>query len=368
VRGAPAALTVLAPGLAGPADPGSGDPGQASRLLVEHLVLGGLTRLLSRADAVVSPWRAPALDGLLFEALGVPRPPAGDWPAAAVSRLGCGSAAASRDSAAWIRADPVHLRPDMGRLVLLEPATLGLTGEEARSIAEWLNAQEHNPVPCLEVACAETWLAPLEAVPCLATTSPAAAHGADADAHLPTGADAAAWHVRMNELQMLLHACPVNAERERAGRRPVNSLWFWGAGTLPAPPPSRFDAIHGSGPLARGAAAWCGLACESPPGGARDWLAEGPRGCHLLLLDGLHAAARGGDPLAWRGAVADFDGAWLSPLEVALRRGRVQRLEVHAGGGVGFTVTRRGARRWWRRDRPLGDLIARLRRAHEGAW
>jgi hypothetical protein len=38
------------------------------------------------------------------------------------------------------------------------------------------------------------------------------------------------WHRLLNEIQMFMHQHPVNAERMRQGRLPINSLWFWGAG------------------------------------------------------------------------------------------------------------------------------------------
>lgn len=38
------------------------------------------------------------------------------------------------------------------------------------------------------------------------------------------------WQVIQNETQMLLHSSEINQQREIAGLKPVNSLWFWGAG------------------------------------------------------------------------------------------------------------------------------------------
>lgn len=38
------------------------------------------------------------------------------------------------------------------------------------------------------------------------------------------------WQVIQNETQMLLHTSEVNQQREIAGLKTVNSLWFWGAG------------------------------------------------------------------------------------------------------------------------------------------
>ena len=42
------------------------------------------------------------------------------------------------------------------------------------------------------------------------------------------------WYRLLNEIQMFMHQHPVNAERMRQGRLPINSLWFWGAGERPA--------------------------------------------------------------------------------------------------------------------------------------
>ncbi|MCP4333288.1 MAG: hypothetical protein GY785_11585 [Gammaproteobacteria bacterium] len=42
------------------------------------------------------------------------------------------------------------------------------------------------------------------------------------------------WYRLLNEIQMYMHQHPVNVERMRQGRLPINSLWFWGAGERPA--------------------------------------------------------------------------------------------------------------------------------------
>src|SRR3546814_7921528 len=50
---------------------------------------------------------------------------------------------------------------------------------------------------------------------------------------LPAGNDGRRWRAVLNEAQIVLHNHPVNAERVRSGRMPVNSLWFHGGGRLP---------------------------------------------------------------------------------------------------------------------------------------
>ena len=51
------------------------------------------------------------------------------------------------------------------------------------------------------------------------------------------------WQVIQNETQMLLHSANLNAQREKAGLKPVNSLWFHGAGKAKEIS-SQFDVIH----------------------------------------------------------------------------------------------------------------------------
>ena len=46
------------------------------------------------------------------------------------------------------------------------------------------------------------------------------------------------WYRLLNEIQMYMHQHEVNTERLRRGLLSINSLWFWGAGSLP----KAFDA------------------------------------------------------------------------------------------------------------------------------
>ena len=178
-----AELTLIVPGLAGPADPGTGDPDAASRVLATDLALHGLARLVSRAGTLRSPLVAPDAGGLLLELLGVGRTAgsAGSRDAAVAS------AADDTPGAVWMRADPVHLRAGPTRLVLMEPASLGLSVEEARAIAGWLAAHPHGPDLDLEVRRADAWYVRLPAAPRVRTSAPSAAHGDDARHHLPAG-------------------------------------------------------------------------------------------------------------------------------------------------------------------------------------
>src|SRR5690606_8904565 len=53
-------------------------------------------------------------------------------------------------------------------------------------------------------------------------------------AHLPEGQAGRRWRALLTEAQVILHAHRWNQQRIARGDAPINSLWFWGAGMLPA--------------------------------------------------------------------------------------------------------------------------------------
>ena len=74
------------------------------------------------------------------------------------------------------------------------------------------------------------------------------------------GRDAKFLHVRLNEIQMLLHEHPVNVRRERKAMPVVNSLWLNSGGVLPpAPKPVTPAHIWAKDVLHTGLARWLGM-------------------------------------------------------------------------------------------------------------
>ena len=69
-------------------------------------------------------------------------------------------------------------------------------------------------------------------------------------------------------------------------------------------------------------------------------------------------AAAYGDEAAWRGWVEGVERAWLAPAVAALARGALAGLELHAGDGRRWRLTRGGLRRFWRRVRGLERWLA----------
>jgi hypothetical protein len=228
----------------------------------------------------------------------------------------------------WLRADPVHLHLLRDRAVIVPLS--GLAPEHAAALLETLNrhfAGRHEfraPHP-------DRWA--MSSAPAPIDTPPARTlAGEDLASRLP----AAPWPALLNEIQMALHEHPANEGCEL----PVNGLWLWGAGELPATAAAPWRSVSAEDPLALGLARIARLAHRTPPASANEWLAELPEdGRHLAAFDALHDA---------------FDEQWVAPLLAALRRDRIGMLTLHApDAGRAFELARSDLRRFWRRPRPL---------------
>lgn len=235
-----------------------------------------------------------------------------------------------------LRADPVHLHLLRDR-VAFAGAVQGLTMTEAKALTDALNRHFFDDGLELLAPHPDRWYLLLDAPTEVQTTPPAEAAGLDAGAVFPRGADAGRWRMWINETQMVLHEHPVNVERERCGRMPVNTVWPWGGGTLGRPTASPYAQVWADDPLARGLALATGQ--EVFPS---TWKPSALPGKGNVLL--VHDAAAGLDEDVL---------VWISSL---LRSGAVAAVHLHleGNGWVNSHVLRRtDLWKFWRRPRPL---------------
>lgn len=280
--------------------------------------LPALSKILARARATrlgARPWEAA-----LLEAFGVARQR--DWPLAPLSWLGEGG---ERAEGYWLHADPVHLRAERDALLLLDARHFALEPEAARVLVDAVNAHFAPDGLRFFAPNPTRWYVRVDRVPDISTWSLRAAAGRSIDALLPYGPEALAWHRKVNEVQMLLHAHAVNEVRESAGQPAVNSVWFWGGGVLPAAEGGRFSGVWGDDPLARGLARAARLPCAPLPQGADPWLAQSAAGEHVVLL-----ALPAVQP---REALLAAERLWFAPLLRALKRRQLSALTLVAEDG-----------------------------------
>jgi hypothetical protein len=153
------------------------------------------------------------------------------WPLAALTRqLDAGDANLN----AWLRADPAHVRAEMGVVRLLACGDLGLTQIEADELIKPLKILFGDIGFPLSAPHPSRWYLMLPKESKLPEFQPPdTAIGADIFSQFPSDDVAKRWRALLNEAQITLHNHPLNAERIQKGLLPVNSLYFWGGGILP---------------------------------------------------------------------------------------------------------------------------------------
>lgn len=160
----------------------------------------------------------------------------------------------------WLSADPCWVQVEMNGARLLACGQMGLSREEAEALAQPLRPVLGDAGMQLEVSTPDRWqlrLAPGATLPPFA--APEQALGEDLFQHLPQGPEGRRWRVLLNEIQVLLHQHPLNAQRRAQGLPPVNSLWLWGGGTLPTGVSSAWPRAIGDDPLLRALAHRSGI-------------------------------------------------------------------------------------------------------------
>ncbi len=267
------------------------------------------------------------------------------WPAdtglAALGRVGEGAAP---DGRWWIRCDPVHLAVDGDRLLMADSETLGLSADEARRLAKAVAPIFADEGGILEPLAPHRWYLSLPRPPAFAGSLPSQVAGRDVHPHLP-GGDSRYWRARLNEAQMLLHQTLVGAHGGQAPGVAANSIWFWGAGMLPAIlPAATVRHVYTADVVAAGMGVCGGAHVHRDLPDARS-LALGED--LLVTFQGGEGPAQYGDVAAWEAFLRAWQDTWLEPLKGALRAGRFHELIVMGDEGVRYHLQRRDVRLWW---------------------
>lgn len=342
----PRRLTLVVPELFGPVSI------RQSPAAWQGLVLPGLEGLLSRSRC--ERLGGAGLERSLFSLFDVDVPVEVDVPVAAVTRQ---RDAGDAGEYWWLRADPVHLRVDRDRLVMMGNTALNIAEEECAQLVADLNQHFGDEDWTLEAVNARRWYLRLAHDPCIHTEALPEVVGQDILPHMPRGTAEGRWRSLLNEVQMVLHASAVNREREARGLLPVNSLWFWGGGRLPQVPRGGWSQVWGSDTLTAGLASLGGAAYATLPEDAVVWLQDDTPGHHLVVLEGLREKVRFGNLEGWREIIESLHDYWLTPLFAALKQRRLAALSIYPADGTVFHVTAGDARRWWTRRRPLATWL-----------
>ena len=281
-----------------------------------------VARALGRAECIeASPGEAAQLQRH-FTIAGVPA--AEHWPVAALTRqLDAGDA----EGSVWLRADPAQMVPDMhGARMMGHGDTLGVDVAGATSLIDALQPLFESQGLWLHAPTPSRWYVRLPAAQELPVfAAPEHVLGDDLFAHLPEGAAGRRWRALLTEVQVLLHAHPYNAARLRQGQPPVNSLWFWGPGQLPAQVSTPHAQVRSRDALLRALAVAAGVQVD------------GEQSVDALVdLRPLRSVKQLGDDA-------------IRPLLAALQRGELRRLVLDFQDGVCFDLVAAQRWRFWKK-------------------
>lgn len=275
------------------------------------------------------------LEGLLFHVFDIDTDPARDRPVAPLTRLS-DQLDAQLQGGYWLRADPVHLRADRNTVMLFEPQVLDLCADELDTLTNTLNAHYRADGWRFFFPHPRRGYVWLPEDPCIRTYDLAEVNGRSIDERLPSGPRGRQWQSVLNEMQMLLHASPINETRQRRGALPVNGLWLWGGGAQ-APRVTKspsWNAVWADDPTAVGLAHAAALAVYGCPSSAHALLTAG-----VTALVVLNAAV---DDAQW-------ERNWWQPLHHALHTRTLSHLTLYSERGHCLDLKPTDLWRFWRR-------------------
>lgn len=303
-----------------------------------------LAALLARGNATNLP--SDEIDSWLCNAFGVARQR--DWPVAPLTLSEDGG----DTSGFWLRCDPAHLYLQQHRMILSNAAGTP-TAAESATLIDALNAHFREDGLLFVAGNAGRWYVRCDGRANVVTQPLTRAMHRDIDSLMPTGDDSRHWRRVLNEVQMLLHAHPLNAEREARGLPAFNSIWLWGGGTKPSAGSTLFKKVWSDDPLARALARNASVPASDCPATAETVIAAG--GNALVVIPALRNAP---DLESWQAALEQYERHWFAPCYVAIKSGRIRSLTLVAPAepqGKQFDFDAAHRWRWWRRVKSIAS-------------
>jgi hypothetical protein len=340
-------------------------PEPEDRDTLADLACPALQSLLTRSRRTNRP--PQSLEATLTDLFGHPE----DAPYGAFRLLGETESSVEIEEKSWLITDPVHLRFHQERMILADGGSLSITADEAQALADGLNAHFAD-LGRFHVTATDRWYLDLAAdTPLHRYTAPplSTVAGRSVQQLLPELLHDRKMRTLMNEIQTLLHAHPVNRQREDEGRLPINSLWLWGCGKLPPRRETDFDGVWSTNALARGLARAAGVRTHPVPDDAeRLFDHAAPDTEHLIIFEDLAGPVQFENSEAYRTAIESLEQRWFAPLRKALMAGKLKTMRIEATtvyATLSWECRRNDQWKFWCKPQLLADLAIALAKAEQ---
>jgi hypothetical protein len=264
----------------------------------------------------------------------------------------------------WACVEPVHVRIARDHLVLIDPAALGVSHEEARILFDVVKPLIEDLGLTIQAPQPLRWYVSGPSLGTLAGASPLRATGRNIEIWLPheaqTGERSRAWMKLQNEVQMAWFEHPLNEAREARGLPAINSIWLHAQGALRTVT-SPFTRVMSDAAATRGLALAGDIVPEAPPASFSSLGGDDNNRVNRMLveLDPFSAPFIEQDWARWNAALKALERDWFAPALAALEKGTLGTIRLTLcsdTGSVSLTITRGALRKFWRR-RPIAALL-----------
>jgi hypothetical protein len=249
-------------------------------------------------------------------------------------------------------ADPVHLRLDMGKLMLIDQSQFSVTEAERVALSELLNTYLAGLGGKFFFNKNGRGFLGLSESRSVNTTPLSEVMGCSIFSRMPRGEQQTFWHQLINEVQMLLHSAPFNTARAERNEPSINALWIWGAGPLQRPLVADYSKVYCNDSFARDLALSVGVSVQPVPERYSQALIPGS-GKSLLVFNDLLAHSQYDDFPGWKMRMEKFSVDWLEPLLHSVWKKQLSRLSLYLCDGSCYVIEPAHRRRFWRRSKPL---------------
>jgi len=282
-----------------------------------------------------------------------------DWPVAPITLAADGAEELTAGDEYWIRADPVHLHIERDKILLADSRVFPVSAQEADQLTELLNrhfaASGQQEMIFLPLRPDRWYMRGMKTLPAKTHLLGEVANKGINEL-LPFGENSGLWRGLFNETQMVLHEHPLNQLREARGEPAINSVWFWGGGSMPRSVAAPYTYVWSNNILANALALAAGIDHAQLPPGGQGCGRSAVSGDQLVVLDALQGKARYADAYGWRESLRNLEQNWFEPLLEMLKQGRIDQLVLTVISETktkNFTARSGDLRKFWRKTRPV---------------
>lgn len=254
----------------------------------------------------------------------------------------------------YMHADPVHLQADLDHAILTSSVDLDIRQSEATALCGVLNDHFQQDGITFQQLNKDEWLLSGPDKIEMNTTPLSQAVGRNINFILPEGEGSGYWKKILTEAQMLMYSSDTNNSRENSGEQSVNSLWFHGAGDLPAYNNVKVESICSNTLMFKGLAQHIGIDYVAIPSSASDYveyLLNNHRGRNNLLhLTDLEHVINYTDCNIWLEKLTELLDEWVYPL-IKLAEKNGVNVMLYPCDNKQYVFSKYDAMKFWRTNK-----------------